>query len=55
MTAHLICHYRGTLLSEKFGIAKAASELGHSSIATTKMFYDHSRLSDSEYLQSVDK
>ena len=53
VTAHLIRHHRGTILSEKFGISKAASELGHSSIATTKMFYDHSKLSDAEYLQSV--
>ncbi len=55
VTAHLIRHHRGTVLSEKFGISKAASELGHSSIATTKMFYDHSKLSDAEYLQSVEK
>ena len=55
VTAHLIRHHRGTILSERFGISKAASELGHSSIATTKMFYDHSKLSDAEYLQSVDK
>ena len=55
VTAHLIRHHRGTVLSEKFGISKAASELGHSSIATAKMFYDHGRLSDAEYLQSVEK
>jgi len=55
VTAHLIRHHRGTILSEKFGISKAASELGHSSIAITKMFYDHSKLSDAEYLQSVEK
>ena len=55
VAAHLIRHYRGTVLSEKFGIGKAASELGHSSIATMKTFYDHSKLSDAEYLQSVDK
>jgi integrase len=55
VTAHLIRHHRGTVLSEKFGISKAASELGHSSIATTKMFYDHSKLSDAEYLQSIEK
>ena len=55
VTAHLIRHYRGTVLSERFGISKAASELGHSSIATTKMFYDHSKLSDDEYLRSVGK
>ena len=55
VTAHLIRHHRGTVLSEKFGISKAASELGHSSIATTKMFYDHSKLSDAEYLQSFGK
>ena len=53
VTVHLIRHHRGTLLSEKFGISKAASGLGHSSIATTKMFYDHSKLSDVEYLQSI--
>jgi len=40
------------VLSERFGISKAASELGHSSISTTKMFYDHSKLSDAEYLES---
>ena len=55
VTAHLIHHHRGTVLSERFGISKAASELGHSSIATTKMFYDHSKLSDTEYLQSVNE
>ncbi|MGA2615127.1 MAG: tyrosine-type recombinase/integrase [Spirochaetia bacterium] len=55
VTAHLIRHHRGTVLSEKFGISKAASELGHSSIATTKMFYDHSKLTDAEYLQSFGK
>ena len=55
VTAHLIRHHRGTVLSEMFGISKAASELGHSSISTTKMFYDHSKLSDVEYLQSIEK
>jgi integrase len=55
VTAHLIRHHRGTLLSERFGISKAASELGHSSISTTKAFYDHSKLSDAEYLQSFGK
>jgi len=55
VTAHLIRHHRGTVLSERFGISKAASELGHSSIATTKAFYDHSKLSDAEYLQSVER
>jgi hypothetical protein len=29
--------------------------VGHPSITTTKMFYDHSKLSDAEYLQSVEK
>ena len=53
VTAHLIRHHRGTVLCERFGISKAASELKHSSIATTKAFYDHSKLSDAEYLQSV--
>ena len=55
VTAHLIRHHRGMVLSERFGISKAASELGHSSIATTKMFYDHGKLSDAEYLHSVGK
>lgn len=55
VTAHLVRHHRGTMLSAKFGISKAASELGHSSIATTKAFYDHSKLSDNEYLQSFGK
>jgi integrase len=52
-TAHLLRHYRGTLLSEKFGISKAASELGHKNIAVTKQYYDHSRLSDEEFIESV--
>jgi integrase len=55
VTAHLIRHHRGTVLSERFGISKAASELGHSSISTTKAFYDHSRLSDEEFLESMGK
>ena len=55
MTAHLIRHHRRTVLGERFGISKAASELGHSSIAKTKMFYDHSKLSDAECLQSFGK
>ena len=53
VTAHMIRHYRGTLLSEQFGISKAASELGHSSIRTTKAFYDHSALGEDEYLESL--
>jgi integrase len=53
VTAHLIRHYRGTVLSERFGISKAATELGHTNIATTKTYYDHSRLSDSEYMESI--
>jgi integrase len=52
-TAHLLRHYRGTLLSERYGISKAASELGHRNISVTKQFYDHSRLSDDEYLESL--
>jgi hypothetical protein len=51
----MIRHHRGTALSERLGISKVASELAYSSIATTKMFYDHSKLSDAEYLQSVEK
>jgi hypothetical protein len=42
-------------LIEQLAIFKAASELGHSSIATTKTFYDHSKFSDAEYLQSAGK
>ncbi|HEG42894.1 MAG TPA: hypothetical protein ENH94_02485 [Phycisphaerales bacterium] len=41
VTAHMIRHYRGTVLSEKLGISKAASELGHADIRTTKRYYDH--------------
>jgi integrase len=52
-TAHLLRHYRGTLLSERFGIAKASDELGHRNISVTRMYYDHSRLSDQEYLDSL--
>ena len=53
VTAHLLRHYRGTLLSQRFGISKAASELGHKNITTTKQFYDHTRLSDEEFRESV--
>lgn len=52
-TAHAIRHLRGTELSELYGISKAASELGHSSIKTTKQFYDHSKLDDAEFLDSI--
>jgi len=53
VTAHMLRHYRGTVLSEKPGISKAASELGHSDIRTTKQYYDHSSLSDAEYLSTL--
>jgi integrase len=52
-SAHLLRHYRGTFLSERYGISKAASELGHRNISITKAYYDHSRLSDQEYLDSL--
>jgi integrase len=55
VTAHLLRHYRGTLLSERFGISKASSELGHKNISVTKAYYDHSRLSDGEFLDSLKK
>ena len=54
VTAHMIRHYRGTVLSEKLGISKAASELGHADIRTTKRFYDHTAVSDEEFLKSVE-
>ncbi len=54
VTAHMIRHYRGTVLSEKLGISKAASELGHASINTTKRFYDHTSVSDEEFLESLE-
>ena len=54
VTAHMIRHYRGTVLSEKLGISKAASELGHASISTTKRFYDHTSVSDEEFLKSLE-
>ena len=53
VTAHMIRHFRGTSLSQSFGISKASAELGHASIATTKQFYDHSELDESEYLKSI--
>ena len=53
VTAHMIRHYRGTVLSEKFGISKAASELGHKNIRNTKQYYDHSELAEDEFLESL--
>jgi integrase len=47
-------HYRGTALSEKLGINKASSKLGHADIRTTKRFYDHSVISDEEFLSSLE-
>ncbi len=54
VSAHMIRHYRGTVLSDKLGISKASSELGHSDISTTKKFYDHTIVTDAEYLQTLD-
>lgn len=54
VTAHMLRHYRGTVLSEKLGISKASSELGHSDIRTTKKFYDHSEVSDEEFLSTLE-
>ena len=53
VTAHMLRHYRGTVLSEKLGISKASSELGHSDIRTTKLFYDHTNISDDEFLDTL--
>ena len=39
--------------SERLGISKASSELGYSDIRTTKKFYDHSALSDEEFLETL--
>jgi hypothetical protein len=50
----MIRHYRGTVLSEKLGISKASSELGHSDIRPTKKFYDHTKVSDEEYLATLE-
>jgi integrase len=54
VTAHMLRHYRGTDLSEKLGISKPSSELGHADIRTTKRFYDHSVVSDDEFLSSLE-
>ncbi len=54
VSAHMIRHYRGTVLSEKLGISKASSELGHAHISTTKKFYDHTKVTDEDYLQTLD-
>ena len=51
--AHMLRHYRGTRLSEELGISKAADELGHADIRTTKNFYDHTRLTDDEFEASL--
>jgi integrase len=53
VTAHMIRHYRGTVLSDKYGISKAASELGHQNIRNTKQYYDHSELGEEEFLESL--
>ena len=53
VTAHMIRHYRGTVLSDKYGISKAASELGHKNIRNTKQYYDHSELGEDEFLESL--
>jgi hypothetical protein len=36
------------------GISKASSELGHSDIRTTKKFYDHTVVSDDEFLATLE-
>jgi len=48
-SAHMIRHARGTLISDRLGISKAAEELGHSDIRVTKRFYDHTEVSEDEY------
>ena len=50
---HMLRHYRATVLSDKLGISKACTELGHSSIATTKLYYDHSKATEDEILASL--
>ena len=54
VTAHMLRHYRETVLSEKLRISKASSELGHADIRTTKRFYDHSEVSDDEFLSTLE-
>ena len=54
LTAYLIRHHRGTVLSEQHRISKAASELWHQNIRNTNQFYDHSELTESGYLQSIE-
>ena len=54
VTSHMIRHYRGTVLSEKLGISKASSELGHADIRTTKQYYDHTIVTDTEFLESLE-
>jgi integrase len=54
VTAHMLRHYRGTVLSETFGISKASTELGHADIRTTKLFYDHTSLVDDDFLKSLE-
>lgn len=54
VSAQMIRHYRGTRLSEQLGISKAANELGHADIRTTKAFYDHSDVTDEEFLKTLD-
>jgi len=54
VTAHMLRHYRGTALSQAFGISKASTELGHADIRTTKLFYDHTSLADEEFLKSLE-
>ena len=54
VTAHMLRHYRGTRVSEELGISKAADVLGHADIRTTKMFYDHSRVTDEEFERTLE-
>ena len=51
--AHLIRHMRGTELSSKYGIGKAADALGIG-VGLCKQFYDHSELTEDEFLESLE-
>jgi hypothetical protein len=45
---------RGTELSDKYGISKAADVLGIG-VGMCKQFYDHSKLSEDEFLASLEE
>ncbi len=53
ISPHMIRHAVGTLWSGELGIKKAADFLGHENISTTQKFYDHTHVTDQDFLKLV--